>query len=153
MDQRKYCRGCGELGILSEFASDRIRRDGLSFCCRTHAHRRPVRARTLGRGRRRVGILVPSRCPTATDGALTARRSGHLISSCATPAGHPAGHRIASRVTTGEERLPRTRSAGPAPPTRSAPLGSPPPPPSPWLRTGSAQSAKRRPPPPPTPRR
>jgi hypothetical protein len=46
----KYCRDCGGLRPVTEFTSDRARRDGLSFYCKVHARRRLLRAKDARQG-------------------------------------------------------------------------------------------------------
>jgi hypothetical protein len=50
MASDKYCRDCAELKPVSEFTSDRSRKDGLSFYCKVHARRRLLRAKDARQG-------------------------------------------------------------------------------------------------------
>src|SRR4051794_23235224 len=50
MAMEKFCRDCGELRPVEEFTSDRARRDGLSFYCKTHARRRLLAAKDRRQG-------------------------------------------------------------------------------------------------------
>jgi hypothetical protein len=50
MVSQKYCRDCGEPRPVTEFTSDRARKDGLSFYCKTHARRRLLAAKDARKG-------------------------------------------------------------------------------------------------------
>lgn len=50
MGSQKYCKDCGELRPASDFTTDRTRRDGLSFYCKTHARRRLLRSKDARKG-------------------------------------------------------------------------------------------------------
>ena len=50
MVSQKYCRDCGEARPITEFTSDRRRKDGLSFYCKTHARRRLLAAKDARNG-------------------------------------------------------------------------------------------------------
>src|SRR5690349_15865096 len=63
MEARKFCKDCGEQRPISEFTSDRARRDGLSFYCKTHSRRRLLASKDARKGppksRHKRDVAVP----------------------------------------------------------------------------------------------